>query len=252
MTTPAPKSQPPILINPEDYQQTRDVLYDSVLRLWDVVENLSRLQPRRSDNYHACIFGSARVHQGMSGYDDIVRLAEQLARLGCYIVTGGGPGLMQAANEGALRGAPDHPERSVGIRIDLEFEQESNPFVGEVYKHKTFFARLHHFVLRSNAFIVVPGGIGTTLELMMIWQLLQVRKLYRTPLILVGSMWPELVGWAEKQMVRGEHLMASELDMTIPSCVPTIEEALKIVSEDYKLWKQGESEQTPGNWTELR
>lgn len=102
--------------------------------------------------------------------------------MGCEIVTDGGPGLMQAANEGARQAAPENQARSIGMRIMLEFEQRTNPFVGQAHEHRTFFSRLHHVVLLSHAFVVVPGGIGTTLEALMIWQLLQVRKLYGTSL----------------------------------------------------------------------
>jgi predicted Rossmann-fold nucleotide-binding protein len=93
---------------------------------------------------------------------------------------------MQAANEGAHDANPDASTGSVGIRVDLPFEQEVNAFVNEAYEHGTFFTRLHHFVLVSDAFVVVPGGIGTVLETMMVWQLLQVQKLRNTPLIWRG------------------------------------------------------------------
>src|SRR5678815_3496371 len=95
------------------------------------------------------------------------------AHMGCDIVTGGGPGLMQAANEGAATAGAS--VGSVGIRVELPFEQDVNPFVAEAFEHKTFFTRLQHFVIASDAFVVVPGGIGTVLEMLMIWQLLQVR-----------------------------------------------------------------------------
>ena len=107
--------------------------------------------------------------------------------MGCDIVTGGGPGLMQAANEGASEAITPEKDRSLGIRIELPFEQEVNPFVDQVFEHRTFFSRLHHFVLVSDAFVVVPGGIGTVLETFMIWQLLQVRQVQNTPLILIGK-----------------------------------------------------------------
>ena len=108
--------------------------------------------------------------------------------MGCDIITGGGPGLMQAANEGVETGR--RKRKSLGIRVDLPFEQEVNPFVEVAFEHRTFFTRLHHFVLASDAFIVAPGGIGTVLETMMIWQLLQVQHLEHTPLILVGKCGP--------------------------------------------------------------
>ena len=88
-------------------------------------------------------------------------------------------------------------KRSVGIRVQLPFEQDVNAFVTQAYEHRTFFTRLHQFALMSDAFVVMPGGVGTVLEAMMIWQLLQVGHLQRTPLILVGKMHADLVAWCE-------------------------------------------------------
>jgi predicted Rossmann-fold nucleotide-binding protein len=91
-------------------------------------------------------------------------------------------------------------------------------------------------VLRSNAFIVTSGGIGTTLELMMVWQLLQVRRLYDTPFILLGDMWPELVGWARNHMVgRG---LADSGDMGLPHCVRSVEEAISIIADHHHRWEE--------------
>ena len=103
-------------------------------------------------------------------------------------------------------------------------------------KHRTFFSRLQHFVLVSDAFVVVPGGIGTVLELMMVWQLLQVRKLQGTPLILVGNMWAELVAWHRKAMLRPGSALASEQDLSIPRCVPDAAGAIAIVREHHAAW----------------
>jgi len=115
--------------------------------------------------------------------EGVKRMAGELAAMGCDIVTGGGPGLLQAANEGATeRGAPERVQY-VSIRVQLPFEQQINPFVEQVFEHQTFFTRLHHFVLLSDAFIVAPGSIGTVPESTMIWQLLQVRHLHDVPLI---------------------------------------------------------------------
>ena len=172
----------------DDEEGVVRVLYESVLGLWGVVNNLSRLRPVRWKGFRVTIFGSARAESGTFAYEQVKLLARDLAAMGCEIVTGGGPGLMQAANEGAM--AAGRGDQSIGIRIQLDFEQQTNPFVGQAYEHGTFFSRLHHFVLVSHAFVVVPGGIGTTLEALMIWQLLQVRRLYGTPLIMIGRMWP--------------------------------------------------------------
>jgi uncharacterized protein (TIGR00730 family) len=220
-----------------DYEAVTTIIGSAVAKLWDAVDDLTRLRPRTTKHYHVTIFGSSRTIPGTVLYDEIKQLARKLVSLGCYVVTGGGPGLMQAANEGASIAAPDHPERSVGIRILLPFEQASNAFVGDLYQHKTFFSRLHHFVLRSNAYIVTSGGIGTTLELMLVWQLLQVRRLYNTPLVLLGAMWPELVDWARKHMVE-RNTFASSQDMALPNCVQGIDEAVSIINEHYKQWRQ--------------
>src|SRR5262245_58813693 len=175
---------------------------ESVRGLWDVVNGLTRLKPSRRDRYRVTIFGSARVKPGTFGYEETQRVAAALAAMGCDIITGGGPGLMQAANEGAAQSTGR--VQSVGIRVDLPFEQDVNAFVTEAFEHRTFFTRLHQFVIASDAFVVAPGGIGTVLEMMLIWQLLQVGHLDKAPLILVGGMWPGLVDWARKSMTDTE------------------------------------------------
>ena len=143
---------------------------------------------------------------------------------------------MQAANEGAA--ARQDSIDSVGIRIDLPFEQEVNPFVEQAFGHRTFFTRLHHFVLTSDAFMVAPGGIGTVLEMMLVWQLLQVRHLDETPLILVGKMWPGLVEWAKSSMISDDTPLANPEDMLIPRCVPTGDEAIALIREYHERWRQ--------------
>jgi len=209
-----------------DEDGVKQVLIESVLGLWDVVNNLTRLKPSKHDRYRVTIFGSARAKPGTFAYEETKRAAKGLAEMGCDIITGGGPGLMQAANEGV--DASGHA-KSMGIRVDLPFEQEVNPFVELAYEHRTFFTRLHHFVLASDAFIVAPGGIGTVLETMMIWQLLQVHHLERTPLILVGKLWPPLVEWVRDSMLNFETPLINPEDVDIPVCVKSADEALEII-----------------------
>src|SRR5262245_13643996 len=96
-------------------------------------------------------------------YEEVKQMCAALSAMDCDIITGGGPGLMQAANEGA-QAAQAEGAQSLGIRVHLPFEQEVNPFVEQAFEHATFFTRLHHFVLVSDAYIVAPGGIGTVLE----------------------------------------------------------------------------------------
>jgi uncharacterized protein (TIGR00730 family) len=217
-----------------DEEGVKQVLVNSVLGLWDVVNNLTRLKPSKHERYRVTIFGSARVKAGTFGYEETRRVAAALAGMGCDIITGGGPGLMQAANEGAAS-APERSQ-SVGIRVDLPFEQEVNAFVTEAFEHRTFFTRLHQFVLASDAFVVAPGGIGTVLETMMIWQLLQVHHLVNTPLILVGKMWPGLIEWARSSMLSSDPPLANVEDMTIPRCAANGDEAIALIRECHAAW----------------
>lgn len=225
-----------VTIRLSDEDAVKQVLIQTVFDLWNAVNNLTRLQPSKHERFRVTIFGSARVQQGSFGYEEVKRLAKVLAEMGCDIITGGGPGLMQAANEGAAAAGAPERERSVGIRVDLPFEQEINPFVKQAFDHKTFFTRLHHFVLTSDAFVVTPGGIGTVLELMMIWQLLQVRHARLVPLILVGKMWPGLVDWARANLVATQPPLASPEDMAIPRCVLTADEAVAVLRECHAVW----------------
>src|SRR6476469_1768385 len=196
----------------------------TVTGLWEVVNNLTRLRRTTRQNYRVTIFGSARLKPGTPTYEGVKKLAAELTGMGCDILTGGGPGLMQAANEGAHSVDPKGRGRSVGINIELPFEQQINPFVTQASGHRTFFSRLHHFMIMSDAFVVTPGGIGSLLEMSLCWQLLQVRHLYNTPLILVGKMWADLVEWARVAMLSEDSQLASGVDLEIPRCVNTIEE----------------------------
>jgi len=217
-----------------DEEAVKEVLAATVLDLWKVVNNLTRLRPSKRERYRVAIFGSARARPGTFVYDEVKRLAAAFAATGCDIVTGGGPGLMQAANEGARdAGAPG----SMGIGIELPFEQGVNPFVEQAFEHQTFFTRLQHFVIASDVFVVVPGGIGTVLEMMMIWQLLQVRHVDDAPLILVGKMWKGLIEWANTVMLDPLLALANPDDLQIPRCLDTADEAITVVRDLQEKWQ---------------
>jgi len=224
-----------------DEDAAADLVLKAVQGLWGVVNQLTRFRRTRRENYRVTIFGSARLQPGTAAYDAVKRLAAELTEMGCDIVTGGGPGLMQAANEGASSVGPGARDRSVGIRVDLPFEQEVNPFVGQVYEHATFFSRLHQFMIVSDAFVVVPGGIGTLLEMSLVWQLLQVRKLYNTPLILVGEMWAELVDWGRRTMLREGLELAHAVDLSIPHCVRGVEETVVLIRANREEWLRAQA-----------
>jgi hypothetical protein len=218
-----------------DEEAVRRILTDTLFGLWATVNNLSRLRPSRRERYRVTIFGSARPQPGHWVYEEVRQMCAGLSAMNCDIVTGGGPGLMAAANQGAVDGDSGATADSIGIRVHLPFEQHVNPFVEQAFEHETFFTRLHQFVLMSDAYIVAPGGIGTLLEATMIWQLLQVRQL-DVPLIFAGPMWRGLVDWTRAQMLRPGFELAGERDLSIPICVDDAAGAIALVREHHSKW----------------
>lgn len=208
-------------------------IVESVLtKLWDVLHDLEVILPQRDDYFRVSIFGSSRVKSGDKIYKDVRFLAKELAVMGCDIVTGGGPGLMEAANKGAKDGNKRGVVKSFGLPIELPIGETQNPYLDKATLHRSFFSRLHHFVFLSSAFVAMPGGIGTLLEIVTIWQLLQVKKLKNRPLILVGDIWKGMIKWMEEEMAR--NLFVSEKDLKLPiivnnvkDAIPPIEKALK-------------------------
>src|SRR5438132_7366229 len=177
------------------------ILDKAIYQLWETINDLDQIQPERVEHYRVSIFGSSRIRRGDPIYEEVKKLTYELAKMGIDIVTGGGPGLMEAANAGAMEGQINSHSRSFGLAIHLPSEEAANPFVNKVFRHRTFFSRLHHFIRLSSAFIVFPGGIGTALELFMVWQLLQVKHVTAHPLILVGTMWDGLIEWIRTTMI---------------------------------------------------
>lgn len=234
--TPLDPESPVVTLDNQDAVQ--QILSTTVLSLWEIVNNLTRIRPKHRLRYRVTIFGSARILPESPAYGEVRQLAAALAEMGCDIITGGGPGLMQAANEGAAQSDPNKSVDSIGIRIDLPFEQGVNPFVEKVFLHRTFFTRLHHFVLESDAFVVVSGGIGTLLEMAMIWQLLQVRHLYEVPLLLIGPMWQDFLQWARTHMLQETPSLASPQDLEIPTICPNAECAIQFLREHHAQWQK--------------
>jgi uncharacterized protein (TIGR00730 family) len=213
-----------------------DILDKAIYQLWDTINDLDRIQPEHVQHYRVSIFGSSRIRHGDPIYDEVKTLSSALARMGVDIVTGGGPGLMEAANAGAIEGQVGSKSRSFGLAIHLPHEEGANPFVDKVFRHRTFFSRLHHFVRLSSAFIVFPGGIGTALELFMVWQLLQVKHMKEHPLILVGTMWPGLIDWMRATMV--ERGLVNAPDMDTVHVVPAAPDAIAIIQDSFERFKQ--------------
>ncbi len=214
------------------------ILDKAIYQLWDTINDLDQIQPERVEHYRVSIFGSSRIRRGDPIYEEVKKLSSDLARLGVDIVTGGGPGLMEAANAGAREGQIDSHSRSFGLAIHLPTEEAANPFVDKVFRHRTFFSRLHHFIRLSSAFIVMPGGVGTALELFMVWQLLQVKHMKEHPLILVGTMWPGLIDWIRSTML--ERGLVSPSDFDVVKLVGSSDDAVPIIRESYERWHQQE------------
>ncbi len=203
-----------------------------ITRLWETIDELESLQPPQTRFFRVAIFGSARLKVGSPTYDTVRGFAHKIGGLGCDIVTGGGPGLMAAANEGAKEAFREDGVRirSYGLTIELTSEEATNPFVDRVTPHRTFFSRLHHFVRMSHAYVVFPGGIGTALETFMIWQLLQVGHIPPRPLIFVGRMYEGLLGWMKQDMVRANLVDGPELEMAVVVGEDEIDRVVEIVA----------------------
>lgn len=185
--------------------------------------------------YRTCIFGSARIKEGTEGYEEVFKLARYLAWEGVDILTGGGPGLMEAANRGALLGKGEKASKSlsIGLPIDLEWEPEPNKHLDVKRHHHKFSSRLDDFMRLSHSIICTPGGIGTLLELFFSWQLVQVKHLPPRPIVLLDSeYWSGLIDWMKAHTL-GRGLISLK-DFDFISVVDTPEEAFEIVSSDHK------------------
>jgi uncharacterized protein (TIGR00730 family) len=188
----------------------------------------------KSKEFRVAIFGSARPKPGDPVYQDAYKLAQNIANLGVDVITGGGPGLMEAASLGHKNGKDVGNSHSIGINIKLPFEQSVNPGVEVMDEHERFSTRLDEFMLLSNAAVVMPGGIGTALELFYTWQLIQVNHICKMPLILVGDMWKDLIYWVIDHQLKDKYISPDDLNSVI--CVKDGDEALEIIKVAQKAF----------------
>jgi hypothetical protein len=157
-----------------------------------------------------------------------------LAAEGVDIVTGGGPGLMEAANKGAQEGS--QKSRSIGVPISLPFEASANAHLDVKFHHKRFSSRLDEFMRISHGIVVTPGGIGTVLELLYSWQLLQVGHMERKPIILLGStFWHGFMQWLKDMPLR--HNLMSAADFNYITIVDTPEEAIALLRPEIAAFR---------------
>lgn len=180
------------------------------------------------------IFGSARTDENHRYYQLAEEIAFDLTQNGYGVITGGGPGIMEAANKGAKRGGGI----SVGLNIHLPFEQSSNPFIDhdKLITFKHFFVRKVMFQKYAQGFIVLPGGFGTFDEFFESATLIQTGKIGKFPIVLVGSgFWKGLVDWIH-EMVQQEEKNISPEDMDLFTLVDTSGEAVEVINKFYSKY----------------
>ena len=175
------------------------------------------------------IFGSARTKPTDRYYKETVEIAEKLVKQGFGVITGGGPGLMEAANKGAQQG----DGTSVGLVIELPFEQEINRYIDKdkLINFDYFFVRKVMFIKYAQAFMVMPGGFGTLDELFEALTLIQTEKIKKFPIVLFGSdFWSGLIDWIKNTLLEEYHNISPE-DLDLIKVVDDVDEAVKYVSE---------------------
>jgi uncharacterized protein (TIGR00730 family) len=181
-----------------------DAIHSSKLRrrMASVIEEYqdldAQLRQAENTNYRVCIFGSARIRRRDPTWQMVYMLAKRLGKMGIDIVTGGGPGLMEAANR-AVRDARHERAKSYGLPLDVPtLIEPANRHLDIKSAHQRFSSRLDEFMRLSHAIIVAPGGIGTLLELMYVWQLIQIGLVEKRPVILIDkSFWSGFLEWMQ-------------------------------------------------------
>lgn len=191
-------------------------------------ERMSKIGPCVS------IFGSARTRPGEKYYDLAVEVAQKIVEHGYGVITGGGPGIMEAGNKGAHLGGGT----SVGLNIDLPFEQHDNPYIDsdKSLDFDYFFVRKVMFVKYSQGFVVMPGGFGTLDELFEAITLIQTRKIDTFPIILVGTdFWGGLWEWVKTTMLEVGNISADDLNLV--HLVDTPDEVIEILNNFYENYR---------------
>jgi uncharacterized protein (TIGR00730 family) len=190
-----------------------------------------------NDEFRVAIFGSARLKDDSPEYHLVFNLARLIASAEMSLVTGGGPGLMEAASNGFYEGKKDASINSIGLNIKLPKEQAFAAHLDIKRQFEHFSERLDSFVTLSNAFVVTPGGIGTILELYYTWQLAQVREIVNKPLILMGEMWVDLLKWMRAWPLKNNLL--DESDLSLIYLTKDYLEAFSVIQESHNHCRSG-------------
>lgn len=200
-------------------------IFKIVAEFVDGYERMAKIGPCIS------IFGSARTKPDHKYYQMGIDIAELLAKSGYGVITGGGPGIMEAGNKGAQKGGG----KSVGLNIDLPFEQSHNPYIDPEHNlnFDYFFVRKVMFVKYAQGFVVLPGGLGTLDELFEALTLIQTKKINKRPVVFVGKeFWSGLVEWIKNTLLAEGNI--SEKDLDLFGVVDTAQEAHDYIDDFYK------------------
>lgn len=212
--------QPIVHHNPDTTIRLSHELTQIMAQLIDGFAQLAEITPA------VTIFGSARTPENSSDYQFAEMLGEQLSELGFAVLTGGGPGVMAAANKGAYRGK----SLSIGLNISLPHEQKSNLYQNISVDCEDLFVRKALFIKYSSAYVVMPGGLGTLDELGEILVLAQTEKMPRVPIILVNSQfWAGLIEWMKTVLIARNTI--DSRDLSLFHVVDEIEEVIKIIMD---------------------
>lgn len=205
------------------------------------IQTEAEVRALEQGTFRVVIFGSARIKPQDTIYQGIYRISHALAEHGIDIVTGGGPGLMEAANSGIVD-VVERQSRSYGLPIDIPSLQEpANKHLDIKSSHRRFTSRLDEFIRLSNAVVVAPGGIGTMLELIYVWQLLQVGLTNDRPVILLGKdIWRGLLKWMHDVLLSHRYISAS--DFRWITLVDTEEEVVELLLHAHDSFLRAQAE----------
>jgi predicted Rossmann-fold nucleotide-binding protein len=200
------------------------------------VKKLNLKKALKNKHFRVSIFGSARLKPGDSIYEDVFDLAEHIGSRGYDVVTGGGPGLMEAANAGHMAGDRRNRADSIGLVIHLPFESAGNKHLEIRRRFMHFSDRLDTFLALSHVMIVTTGGIGSLLELYYMWQHMQVHHVAYKPIILVGKMWRDLIIWMKEDVLTGG--LVSPADFDYIYIANDNDQAMAMIDTFHKLYRK--------------
>jgi hypothetical protein len=225
-------------LNTRRYSETEFLTSTPADETWRVFKIMSEFvegfETMRGLSPAVSVFGSARLPESDPMYPVCVETTEKLAKAGFAIITGGGPGAMEAANRGARQGGAP----SIGLNIELPQEQKPNPYQDVSLYFRYFFARKVMFVKYAMAFLILPGGFGTLDEVFESLTLIQTEKVAHFPVILMGrAYWSGLIEWLRDRVVKEGKIDTHDLDLF--TCTDDPDEAVRLIKQAWKDQKNG-------------